>query len=514
MRTKKEFGDFQTPEPLVREVAALVAQIYGTPELAIEPTCGLGAFLRAAESQWNCRCEGYEINSDYFEKARETLSSANTTLFLRDFFSEDWKKTLNRDGISKVLVIGNPPWVTNSALSSLQSKNLPKKNNFQGLRGIEAQTGKSNFDISEWMLIQLIEALQQDGGLAMLCKTMTARKVLRHFWKKEISREKAFIFHIDAKAHFNVAVDACLFIFTGKPDTKSTATVFSKLSLSAPSRQIGYQDCNLVSDMAAFIRTKKFDGGTNLYTWRSGIKHDAASVMEFEYDGKHLVNGVGAAVDIENDFLYPLLKSSDIANNRIEARKYVLVTQQKPNEDTTFIKISAPRTWRYLENNREAFDRRKSVIYKDKPKFCMFGIGAYSFSPWKVAISGLYKTLQFAVISPFFNRPVMLDDTCYSISCNSQDEAIFLHKLLSSEPAIEFFSSLIFIDSKRPITLDLLQRLSLVEIARYLGCLSESEKFFHFRNERNDPQLMLLMETPQTAIEYLWNKKTGSLSSY
>jgi len=41
----------------------------------------------------------------------------------------------------------------------MRSENLPKKSNFQGLRGLDARTGKSNFDIAEWMLIRLIEAL-------------------------------------------------------------------------------------------------------------------------------------------------------------------------------------------------------------------------------------------------------------------------------------------------------------------------------------------------------------------
>ena len=42
--------------------------------------------------------------------------------------------------------------------------NLPEKKNFMGLRGMDARTGKSNFDIAEWMLIQLIEALPEIGG--------------------------------------------------------------------------------------------------------------------------------------------------------------------------------------------------------------------------------------------------------------------------------------------------------------------------------------------------------------
>ena len=83
-----------------------------------------------------------------------------------------------------LLVVGNLPWVTNSELGSLESKNLPEKNNFQRHRGFAAKTGKANFDISEWMLIKLLESLnQKKASIAMLCKTATARKVLTYAWK-------------------------------------------------------------------------------------------------------------------------------------------------------------------------------------------------------------------------------------------------------------------------------------------------------------------------------------------
>ncbi len=45
-------------------------------------------------------------------------------------------------------VIGNPPWVTNSRQGKNSSLNVPLKSNIYGLKGIDAITGKSNFDIS------------------------------------------------------------------------------------------------------------------------------------------------------------------------------------------------------------------------------------------------------------------------------------------------------------------------------------------------------------------------------
>lgn len=185
MSNKKEFGDFQTPESLATRSVALVAEIFGTPDVVIEPTAGLGVFLKASATRWGRKPEyqGYEINAEYVDAARKHLSQFGVQILHRDFFTEDWKCNLARPGKKRILVIGNPPWVTNSDLGQLGSSNLPTKTNFQGLRGFDARTGKSNFDISEWMLVRLIEALPPDGAIAMLCKTMTARKVLRHFWK-------------------------------------------------------------------------------------------------------------------------------------------------------------------------------------------------------------------------------------------------------------------------------------------------------------------------------------------
>src|SRR5690606_10791183 len=128
-----------------------------------------------------------------------------------DFFATNWSSIIQ--GLPQpVLVIGNPPWVTNSTLSSLGSNNIPRRANFQGYRGNDALTGKSNFDIAEWMLLKLIGTLTEvEGILAMLCKTSVARKVLRYCWKSGVKVGGFEIRRIDAMEFFGAAVDACLF---------------------------------------------------------------------------------------------------------------------------------------------------------------------------------------------------------------------------------------------------------------------------------------------------------------
>jgi len=497
MSTKKEFGDFQTPESLATKAVALVDELFGSPDIVIEPTVGLGAFLKSSAVRWGQTpaYEGYEINQEYAEFTGKNLHEFGVQIFHSDFFSEDWKCNLAKSGKSRVLVIGNPPWVTNSELGQLGSKNLPKKTNFQGLRGFDARTGKSNFDIAEWMLIRLIEALPSDGAIAMLCKTMTARKVLRHFWKTENGRKGSRLFRFDAKTEFGVAVDACLFYTTGKHTNERTATVYENLDTTSAATRFGLIDGNLVSNIDAYKAHENIGSGSSTYTWRSGVKHDAAKVMEFSRNGNMFINGFGEAVDIEEDYVFPLLKSSDLGNGRTEIRKTVLVTQRHTGDDTTEIERKAPKTWRYLMRHADALDGRKSSIYKNRPRFSVFGIGAYSFAPWKVAISGLYKNMSFVVVPPYEGRTIMVDDTCYSIPCHSRKEAELLHDLLSSKASTEFLRSLVFLDSKRPVTIDVLRRISIVELARGLGRLGELER--HVQAERRskgtEVQMALLM---------------------
>ena len=54
-------------------------------------------------------------------------------------------------------------------------------------------------------------------------------------------------------------------------------------------------------------------------------------------------NGFGRKYTLEENYLYPLLKGSDIGNSRTDYyRKLVLITQSKIGEDTNIIKDEAP----------------------------------------------------------------------------------------------------------------------------------------------------------------------------
>ena len=96
-------------------------------------------------------------------------------------------------------------------------------------------------------------------------------------------------------------------------------------------------------------------------------------------------------------------------------------------------------------------DARGSTIYQKNPRFAIFGIGDYAFRPWRIAICGLYKKLNFRLVGPIEGKPVQFDDTVYYVSFDSQAEAENALKCIRSAAATDLYSALIFWDEKRPI---------------------------------------------------------------
>jgi len=212
--------------------------------------------------------------------------------------------------------------------------------------------------------------------------------------------------------------------------------------------------------------------GRGLSGWRSGIKHDCSRVFELVHKRSTYENEAGERIDVEAEVLYPLLKSSDLARKR-RPRKWLLVPQRRMKASPEDVKRYAPKAWQYLLANEALLARRGSSVYRNRPRFSIFGVGAYSFAPWKVAISGLYKRLEFAPIGPVKDRPVVFDDTCYFFPCQTERECRVLHKVVQSEPALEFWSAFIFWDAKRPITAQVLNLLDFAALARATGLESE-----------------------------------------
>ncbi len=496
---KVEYGDFQTPVELAIQICSILLQHGVKPSSIVEPTCGKGNFIIASQEIFSGarKIIGVDINNEHVELARLSLKknlqseNSKTKIYNNDFFTTDWENMF-RNLPEPLLVIGNPPWVTNSGLSRIKGNNLPEKTNFQNHRGIEAITGKSNFDISEWMLNKLIECINgKKATLAILCKSIVARKVLLNTWKRNQKLKPSKIYHIDTYKYFGANVDACLLIVSTSLSRESfDCQVYENLNDNALAFTFGYRQGFLASNIEFFEKWKHLEG-KSCYRWRSGIKHDCAKVMELHKEESGYRNGFNELVDLEEDYLFPMLKSSDIANGfNVIPSRWMLVPQHIIGENTKQIHKSAPKTWQYLLKYADVLDKRASIVYKKNPRFSVFGVGDYSFAHWKVAISGFYKKLNFKVIGIYADKPIVLDDTCYFITCRTRKEAMFIAELLNSEIAKEFFSAFIFWDEKRPITLDKLKRLDFLKLARELDQEKTLQGFLKQYPEKYDQPLL------------------------
>lgn len=469
-KEKVQFGDFQTPLPLAREVCALLRSIMGSPTSLLEPTCGKGTFLLAAlESFPEVRiARGFDCNPQYVEAARRTLlDRPQVQIEVADFFTLAWDRLLS-ELPEPILVVGNPPWVTNATQGAIEGTNLPEKRNVDRLRGIEALTGCANFDVSEAILREIVRRLEgRVATVALLCKTSVARRVLAACWKGKTPLEEARFYRIDASEAFGVSVNAGLLMLRLRPDASvSECEVFDSFSSPRPVSTFGKAGDLIVADLATYT-SLSFLHTPGLVGWRSGVKHDCRRVFELEARADAFVNGFGERVDIEREVVFPLLKSSDIVHGRAP-RRFILLPHRSMRASPRELKERAPAAWHYLQSHATILERRRSAIYRKRPPFSIFGIGPYSLTDWKVAVAGLSKELKFAKIGPYKGRPVVLDDTCYLFPCQSRQECEVLHDLVSSGPAVAFWSSLLFWDAKRPITAKLLNLLDLARLARHL----------------------------------------------
>ena len=468
---RREYGDFQTNQFLAQKVVDYTLSKSNDFEFVLEPTCGKGNFLLAAIKQsknlkkvvgveiyqpyvWETKFKILEYFISVKENTKPEIDIIHANAF--EFSYEDLAKSTQD---LKTLIVGNPPWVTNSELGSIDSKNLPQKSNFKKHSGFEAITGKGNFDIGEYISLIMLRCFDRhNGAFAFLIKNSVVKNLIYDQKQNKFRIGQTENLNIDSKKEFNVSVNACLFLTHLNCEPELTCTAFDFYTKDKLTTFGWYKD-KFVYSVQDYDESSIVDGKST-FVWRSGVKHDCSKVMELEQVNGHFKNALGEEINLENNLTYGLLKSSDLKEDKTNSfRKLTIITQKKIGQETKYIKDKYPLTYNYLTSHKEYFDKRKSSIYKDKPSFSIFGIGDYSFAPYKIAISGLYKSTHFTLVSPSNSKPIMLDDTCYFIGFENLKMAEIAHYLVNSELVQKFLKSIIFSDSKRSINKDTLMRI-------------------------------------------------------
>ena len=129
---RRDLGDFQTPPELVAEVLDALGPIGERWPRVLEPTCGRGHFVSGllALSAPPREIQAVEIQDAHFQAARAIATAESTNgVQVRITRANLFDMHLGRDLVWReqgpLLVVGNPPWVTNAELGTLEGAQRP-----------------------------------------------------------------------------------------------------------------------------------------------------------------------------------------------------------------------------------------------------------------------------------------------------------------------------------------------------------------------------------------------------
>jgi hypothetical protein len=137
------YGDFQTTSDLADKVTLHLSSKNISPEIVIEPTCGQGNFIIASLKTFTKikNIIAIEIYKPYVYETKFKIlnyflstyhkNKPEIAIYSYSIFDFDFNEIAGIFSDRSVLIIGNPPWVTNSESGCLNSSNLPNKSNFK-----------------------------------------------------------------------------------------------------------------------------------------------------------------------------------------------------------------------------------------------------------------------------------------------------------------------------------------------------------------------------------------------
>jgi len=171
--------------------------------------------------------------------------------------------------------------------------------------------------------------------------------------------------------------------------------------------------------------------GECAYRIRHGLKDDAKAV--FSVDDELLAR-------VESTHVYPYLRSKHVVKWGLFGHDRFLVPQRQAGEDNeAALAAETPATYDYLEDHRERLVGRGSSWFDSGPFYSLFGLGPYTWAPYKVVWCRLGFKPHFAVVStvedPELGRKTVVPgDHCMFVACDDEREAHYLCALLNAAP--------------------------------------------------------------------------------
>jgi hypothetical protein len=160
---------------------------------------------------------------------------------------------------------------------------------------------------------------------------------------------------------------------------------------------------------------------------------------------KRKVPGIQAAV--ERELVFPLLRGGDVSRWAAKPSLSILLTHEKGQRLNAIpesqMQQDYPKSYVYLKRFESILSLRKTRVIrnltKTGPFYSIFGIGDYTFAPWKVVWGEVATELDAAVVGESnefgSTKAIIPDHTCILVQCEKKLEAYYLCAALNSGPA-------------------------------------------------------------------------------
>ena len=408
-KTRLEEGIFFTAPHVVEEICQRID--FSQINSVVDTTAGSCNFLLPLARRFPEKTfYGVERNRAIFEALSPLLDSVgNLYLFQGDILLDTFPIP------PCDLYLGNPPFINYADLpESYRERIKPLWTGYLPVqKGFSLLLGDSRGDIAALVFYHSLNTYLREGGRFAvilpnsLIKGNRATENFREFRGITVDRI-VDISRTDAFLHTN---RSCFYIMGTRGGETSYPLPYEKEK----------EESFLIRKNGLLIEEDLSLEQGSEYSIRQGINTLGANGVFF-FDRKP---------DLEEELIRPLLRSGDVGENRAEASRWVLLPYSQKGELLTEgdLAESYPRAWGYLCSCRKKLEGRKSRFAR-KNWYALFGIGPYTFAPYKVIWRAMgAKRLEAAVITDAIPNQAM---HAY-IACDSRDEAEYLCGLLNSE---------------------------------------------------------------------------------
>ena len=198
-------------------------------------------------------------------------------------------------------------------------------------------------------------------------------------------------------------------------------------------------------------RTGVFTGGANAVYWLDliSVDKDLVTVKNITARAKRKVEEV--QVTIEPDYVYPMLKGSNVRRWHCDYDSYLLCPHSESTKMWPVSKEISPKTYQYLEMFKNSLDTRKGFAGWEKEiqkqEFhAILRIGDYTFSKykvvWKYIATEFICSVVGSVEDKFLGEKILLpNEKIMYVGTDSELEAYYLCGVLSSSLVSECVKS-------------------------------------------------------------------------